>query len=326
MPTVLITGATGCVGANLVEAVTQHGWRARALRRATSSLRALDGLSYEPVIGDVTDCDSLVAAMRGVEIVFHAAAVADYWRSSLEQLYRVNVDGTRNVLRAAAACGVRRVVFTSSVAALGVPPFGHSANETSVYNLPPDRFHYGYSKALAEQIVLQFVADGLDAVIVNPAVVVGPRDVNLIGGSLLIEEKRIGIPVYPPGGMCVIDVADVCAGQIAAAEKGRRGERYILGGENLWHRNLIAQTAQIVGRRPARIAMSRGATHAIARLIDLMRRLGISTPANGDQMRLSAETMWFDSSKARAELGLVARPYRQAAQRAYDWLVAQDLA
>lgn len=321
MPTVLITGATGCVGANLVEVVTQHGWRARALRRSTSSLRALDGLSYESVTGDVTEYDTLVAAMRGVEFVFHAAAVADYWRSKQDRLYRVNVDGARNVLKAAAACGVQRVVFTSSVAALGVPPFGQPANEASVYNLPPDRFHYGYSKVLAEHAVQQYVADGLDAVIVNPAVVIGPRDVNLIGGGLLVEEKRIGIPVYPPGGLCVIDVADVCAAQIAAAERGRRGERYILGGENLWYRDLIAQTAQIVGRRPAHIAMSRGMTHAIAWVIDAMRRLGISTPANGDQMRFSAETMWFDSRKARAELGLVARPYRQAAQRAYDWLL-----
>src|ERR1700693_2229953 len=129
MTKALITGATGFVGANLVEAATQHGWGGRASRRPTSSLRALQGLSYESAIGDVTDVDSLMAAMRDVDIVFHAAAVADYWRSNMERLYYINVEGTRNVLRAAHASGVKRVVFTSSVAALGQPPFGKTLDE-----------------------------------------------------------------------------------------------------------------------------------------------------------------------------------------------------
>ncbi len=319
MTTVLITGATGCVGANLVEAVTAYGWRARVLRRPTSSVRALAGLTYDTVIGDVADYESLVDAMHGVDIVFHAAAVADYWRTGPQRMYQVNVEGTRNVLKAAQAAGVTRVVYTSSVAAIGVPPFGKALTEEAQYDLPPGRFPYGYSKVLAERLVHEYVAHGLDVVIVNPAVVVGPRDVNRIGGSMLLEEKRIGIPVYPPGGMCVVDVSDLCAGQIAAVERGRNGERYILGGENLWYRDLIAQTAQVVGRRPARIAVSRRLTLLLARLIDLARHLGIKMPANGDQMRLAAETMWFDSGKAHAELGFVARPYREAAQRAYDW-------
>ena len=316
---VLITGATGCVGANLVEAVGQKGWRAIALCRKTSSLHALEGLTYDQAYGDVTDYDSLLTAMRGVEIVFHVAAVADYWRAVKRRLYEVNVEGTRNVMRAAKASGVNRVVYTSSVASLGQPGFGKTANETAVFNLSPERWHYGYSKVLAEQVVQEAVADGLDAVIVNPAVVIGPRDVNLISGSIIIEEARMGVPVYPPGGVCVIDVADVCAGEIGAAEHGRRGERYILGGENLWHRDLIASTADVVGCRPARIGLSRGVTRALARCVDVLARTGLRLPGNGDQLRFAAETLWFDSTKARRELGLATRPYREAAQRAYDW-------
>lgn len=322
---VLITGATGCVGANLVEAVSQKGWQALALCRKTSSLRALEGLGFESAYGDVTDFESLVAAMRGVDLVFHAAAVADYWRVDIRRLYEVNVEGTRNIMRAAKVSGIQRVVFTSSVAALGQPAFGQTLDEHAIYNQPPKRFHYGYSKVLAEQVVQEYVAGGVDAVIVNPAVVIGPRDVNLISGSIIIEEARYGVPVYPPGGVCVIDVADVCAGEIGAAERGRTGERYILGGENLWHRDMAAITAQIVGRKPARIALSRSTIRALARAVEFLRKMSLRLPVDGDQMRMSAETMWFDSAKARRELGLTTRPYKEAAQRAYDWYKAKGL-
>jgi dihydroflavonol-4-reductase len=315
----LITGATGCVGANLVEAVAQHGWSAVALRRNTSSLNALRGLSYESAIGDVLDMESLHKAMRDVQVVFHVAAVSDYWRTGKERLYRVNVEGTSNVLRAAKAAGVERVVYTSSVAALGQPAFGQQADETFAFNLRPEEFHYGYSKWLAEQVVHDAVTAGQDVVLVNPVVVIGPRDVNQISGSIIVEEKRAGIPVYPPGGVCVIDVADVCAGEIAAAERGRKGERYILGGENLWYREMLRITAQVVGRPMPRIGLSRGFTLGLARVVDLLRRLGLSLPVNGDQLRFSTRTLWFDSSKARRELGLTTRPYAEAAQRAYDW-------
>jgi dihydroflavonol-4-reductase len=319
MTNVLITGATGCVGANLVEAVSQHGWNAIALRRQTSSLAALRGLSYESAIGDVLDIESLQKAMRGVQIVFHVAAVSDYWRTGKQQLYQVNVEGTSNVLRAAKAAGVARVVYTSSAATLAQPAFGLQTDETSHFNLRAEEFHYGYSKWLAEQLVHDAVSAGQDAVIVNPAVVIGPRDVNQISGSIIVQEKRTGIPVYPPGGVCVIDVADVCAGQIAAAERGRSGERYLLGGENLWYCEMLKITAQVVGRSMPRIALSRRFTLGLAWTVDVLRRFGLSLPVNGDQLRFATRTLWFDSSKARRELGLTTRPYEEAARRAYDW-------
>jgi len=320
---VLITGATGFVGANLVEAVIQRGWQARALRRATSSLKALEGLEYESAIGDVVDPESLVPAMRGVDVVFHVAAVADYWRAGKDLMYRANVDGTRNVLEAARHGGVRRVVATSSVAALGLPPFGKTLDETARFNLKAEQFPYGHTKALAEDVVREFVACGLDAVIVNPAVIIGPRDVNLISGSLIVEAQRIGVPFYPPGGVCVVDVADVCAGLIAAAERGRTGERYILGGENLWHRDMLNVICDVVGRPRPKVALARGFTLALAGLVDVSRNgLRLKLPMNGGQVRFSAETLWFDSAKARHELGLVTRPFVESVRRTHEWYKA----
>ncbi len=316
----LITGATGFVGANLVEAVTQRGWQARALRRSSSSLRALQGLEYESVFGDVTDPASLQSAMQGVDVVFHAAAVADYWRAGVARMYQVNVDGARNVLRAARSAGVGRVVFISSVAALGRPPFGQPVNESAQFNLRPEQFHYGYSKALAESHVRASVADGLDAVIVNPAVVIGPRDVNLISGSIILEAARRRIPFYPPGGVCVIDVADLCAGCIAAAEHGRAGERYILGGENLWHRDLLGMVCDVVGRPRPALRLPAILLRGLAGVIDLFRRaFGLTLPFDGQQARFSTDTFWFDSTKARRELGLTTRPFVESVRRTYDW-------
>lgn len=316
----LVTGATGFVGANLVEALGERGWRVRALHRRTSSLRALEGLRFESALGDVLDPESLRAAMRDVDVVFHVAASADYWRNNAQHMLRVNVEGTRNVLRAALEAGVSRVVFTSSCAALGKPPFGQALDERAQFNLPPRAFLYGYSKHLAEHVCREYVAQGLSVVIVNPAVIFGPRDVNLISGSLIVEAaRRGGIPILPPGGVSVVDVADVCEGMIAAAERGRPGERYILTAENLWYADLFALIAQTVGGKPPRWRVSRTMLRAAAPLVDLARALGVRMPLSGEQVRFAAETFWFDNTKARHELHFSPRPACEAVQRAYAW-------
>lgn len=320
MTTALITGASGFVGANLVEAVTAHGWTARALHRKTSSLKALAGLQYQSALGDILDPASLQAAMQGAEVVFHVAAVADYWRASKDKMLAANVDGTRNVLKAAQASSVRRVVFTSSVAALGQPAFGQALTENAQFNLRPDQFLYGYSKVLAEQVVAEFVAQGLEVVTLNPAVVTGPRDVNFGSGSMVLQMRKTGIPIYPRGGVCVIDVAEVCAAHIAAAERGRVGERYILGGENLWYRDLLTTLAQVVGRRPPALPMPAPLMSGLAVAVDAARDwLKLSLPVSGDQLRYTNQTFWFDSSKAQRELGLAIRPYADSAQRTLEW-------
>ena len=319
----LVTGATGFIGANLVEALAQRGWQVRALHRASSSLKALAGLAYEPAIGDVTEPASLAAAMRGVDVVFHVAAVADYWRSDPSRLMRVNVDGTRNVLRAAHEAGVRRVVFTSSCAALGQPPFGRALDERAQFNLRPQAFPYGYSKHLAEQVCLDFARAGLDVVIVNPAVVFGPRDVNMVSSSLVVEAARRGLPFALPGGVSAIDVADACAGHIAAAERGRTGERYILTAENLSYQQLFTMLAEVVGRPCPRLILPRWVFWVAAPAVGFARgRLGLRLPVSQEQVRFAAETFWFDAGKARCELGLTPRPVREAIQRTYDWYVA----
>ncbi len=319
----LVTGATGFVGANLVEALTQHGWQVRALHRPSSSLRALAGLSYASAIGDVTDPASLAAAMTGVDVVFHVAAVADYWRSNADRMMRVNVEGTRNVLQAALDAGVQRVVFTSSCAALGRPPFGQVLDEHAQFNLHPGEFPYGYSKHLAEQTCREFVARGLEVVIVNPAVVFGPRDVNLISSSLIVEAARRTIPFVPNGGVSVVDVADVCEGHIAAAERGRAGERYILTGANLTYQQLFDTIADVVGRPRPRLVLPGVFFKAGAPVVDFLRsKLGWSLPMSGEQVRFSAETFWFDPSKARRDLGFTARPFTETVERTYEWYKA----
>lgn len=317
----LVTGATGFVGANLVDALGRRGWRARALRRERSSLAALHGLAYETALGDVTEPGALGLAMAGVDIVFHVAAVADYWRpGALERMLKVNVDGTRNVLEAASRAGVRRVVFTSSCASLGQPDFGVPADETHAFSLSPGEFAYGHSKVLAERVAAEYVARGLDVVTVNPAVVLGPRDVNLISGSLVIQAARGVIPFVPPGGVCMIDVEDCCDAHIAAAERGRAGERYILGGDNLWYRDVLRTVCAEVGGRFVNVTPPRRLVRALARPVAFARdRLRLRLPVDADQVRFSAETFWFDASKARRELGLRTRPFVETVRRTRDW-------
>jgi len=327
----LITGSTGFVGANLCAALVERGWDVRALHRASSRLDALEGITVEHAIGDVMAPESLVEAMRGCDVVYHVAAVADYWRQAAEKLYRINVEGTRAVCQAALDAKVSRLVFTSSVASLGIPDPGEGSkplqglmDESHEFNLPPKRFRYGHSKLLAEGVVRDFVALGLDAVIVNPSVILGPRDLNLISGSIVVEVARGHVPpFYPPGGTNYIAVEDVCAGQITAAERGRTGERYILAAHNLTHREAMQVVCQVVGVPGPRAGIPRALVGPLAAMIDLATKVvGRPLPLNGDQMRLSAEFIYFDSSKAVRELGLPQTPFRETVERTYEWYKA----
>ena len=316
----LVTGATGCVGANTVGCLLARGYHVRAMRRTTSSLEALDGLDADLVTGDILDPSSLVAAMEGCETVFHCAAVSDYWRTPADRTYQVNVDGTRNVLAAALEMGVKRLVYTSSVGALGLPPPGHLLDESSTFNIPPHRFYYGHSKHLAEQAVHDAIERGLDAVIVNPALVMGARDIHLIGGSALREAKRGLLWFAPPGGANWIDADTAGQGHVLAAERGRTGERYILGGENLSHweaTNIIAQAAG--GRRP-RVILPPPLIGMAALVVDGINRIWPGTPPfSGEQVRLSKAELYCDCQKAHRELGLPLTPFRVAVDRAHAW-------
>jgi len=317
---VLVTGATGFVGSNLAAALVARGDQVRVLRRATSRMAALQGLPVEYIVGDILDPDSLAAAVRGCQAVFHVAATAEYWRSQRETIYRVNVEGTRNVLRTAMDYGVQRLVYTSSVAALGYPKRGTLANESQAYPTELSWWAYGHSKHLAELEVRQAVSQGLPAVIVNPTIVIGPKDLNFISGSLIRASVRGQLRVVPPGGANVVHVDDVVIGHLAAADRGRVGERYILGGENLSHWEMAVILAEVTGGPPPRLVLPYQSLAPLASLVDAINAVSRRPPlVAGEQIRLGGEAFYVDCSKAVRELGLPQTPFRQAAADAYAW-------
>jgi dihydroflavonol-4-reductase len=315
---ILVTGATGFVGSQLCRALTAEGRRVRALHRGSSSLAVLDGLPVERHVGDILDPTSLEAPLREVSLVFHAAAQSAYWRRPQDVL-QAAVDGTRNVVRAARRAGVRRLVLTSSVAALGVPAPGELLTEGHRFNLPPTRFLYGYSKLQSEEAARQEAGTDLEIVIVNPSIVLGAGDVNRISGSILLESARGLAVVYTDGGANYVHVDDVTAGHLAAADRGRPGQRYILGGENLTHRQALTEIARIVGRRPPPLRLPGSVIPPLASVVDFVGRF-VQTPVNGAQLRMSRHRLWVDISRAQRELGLTPpKPFSLAAQEAYDW-------
>ena len=317
----LVTGGTGFVGANLVATLGEHGLTARVLRRESSPLEALHGLTYEDALGDILDPrETLAEVMEGCDWVFHVAAISDYWRRGSDLLYKVNVEGTTNVLTAAKLAGVRRFVFTSSLAALGVPRNGQLLTESSRFNLEPRRFPYAHSKHLAEQEVLKAAGSGLEAVIVNPTVVLGPRDVNQISGSIITEAASGRLFFYPPGGVNFVAVEDVAAGHIAAAERGQTGQRYILAGENLRHRDALRVICEVVKRRPPVLPLPKQVIPIAAFGVSAARSLlGTRIPMDANQVWLSGHEIYADGGKAERELSVATAPFRETVQRAYDW-------
>lgn len=323
----LVTGSTGFVGANLVEGLAAAGHEVRALHRSSSRLDALAGLAYEYAVGDILEPASLKTAMEGVDWVFHVAAVSDYWRQNgAAWLYRVNVGGTRNVLEAALSTGVRRVVFTSSAASLGIPTHsaeqvGRPLDESATFNIAPALLPYGHSKHLAEHLVHEFVDRGLEVVIVNPTVILGPRDLNMISGSAIIAVYRRQAPAVPAGGVNYVDVADVAAGHIAAAERGRVGERYILGAHNLTHQRASEIMAEVVGVKLPPLHMPRVLMDPFAVAVDLFNRFWPYVPlVTGSQVRLMKHMLFFDTSKAQRELNLGPPiPFRTSVERTFRW-------
>jgi dihydroflavonol-4-reductase len=317
---VLVTGGTGFVGANLAAALVARGDDVRVLRRAGSSLAGLGGLPVEHAIGDIADPDAVARAVAGRDLVFHVAAIASYWRSQRAEIYRANVEGTQIVMAACLAAGVARVVHTSSVAAVGVPPPGVAADESTPFDAVSATLAYPDSKHRAEAEVRSAVARGLDAVIVNPAAVFGAGDHYLNTGRIVTEYGRGRIPIVPPGGMCVVDVDAVVQGHLLAAARGRAGERYILGGENLSHQRIATTIAQVAGVRAPRLVAPRALIGSAAIAVDAFNRVSPwPSPINGEQLRLSAIDFSFDSSKAVRELGYPLLPFRGAIEKACRW-------
>jgi dihydroflavonol-4-reductase len=237
-----------------------------------------------------------------------------------EEIYRVNVEGTRIVMEACLRAGVQRAVYTSSVAAVGIPAEGTVGNEDSVFDGLSSSFAYADSKHKAEQEVRRAVDRGLAAVIVNPAVVIGAGDQYLIAGQMGLEIARGRLLAVPPGGVCVVDVDAVVEGHIAAAEQGRVGERYILGGENLPYTEMMATIAAVTGQQAPRRTFPRRVAPLLAAVVDTVNRLSSQPPSvSGEQIRLSARNVFYDSTKAVRELGYPMLPFRGAAEKALRW-------
>jgi len=323
----LVTGAAGFVGAAVTRALLQADWQVRALVRSETNRLNLERLPVEAVVGDLADRASLDAAVGGCTALFHVAA--DYRLGAFrpEQLYRTNVDGTRNVLEAARRAGVGRVVYTSSVATMGLPADGTRGNETTPVGLSDMVGHYKRSKFLAEQLVLDAVRAGDPVVIVNPSTPIGPGDLKPTPtGQIVLDAAAGRMPAYVDTGLNIVHVDDVAAGHLLAYHRGRIGERYILGGEDMTLREILADIARRVGRRPPRIRLPIAAVLPLAYVAEAVGRItGRAQRITVESVRMARKRMYFSSEKAVRELGYRWRPPGEAFEDAVQWLREQRL-
>jgi dihydroflavonol-4-reductase len=321
----LVTGATGFVGSAVARALAARGHDVRVLVRPRSDRRNLEGPKTELVEGDLTDPASLARAVAGCGALFHVAADYRIWVPDPDAMLRANVEGTRALMLASLEAGVRRVVYCSSVAALGLTKDGSPADESTPVSEDSVIGIYKKSKYRAEQAVLSLVRErGLDAVIVNPSTPIGPRDVKPTPTGRMIADAAAGrMPAFVDTGLNVVHVDDVAEGHVLAFERGRTGERYILGGENLTLADLLALVAAETGRRPPRIRLPHGAVWPLALICEgLARTIGVDPIVTRDHLRMARKKMFFSPAKAIAELGYRPRPPREAVRDAVAWFRA----
>ncbi|GEM_PF-49576 len=318
---VLVTGATGQVGANIVAHLNRSGIRPRVLIRSTSRTLAIADLEWEPVIGDVTDLPSVRAATVGAKMVFHAAGFIALWRGDKARAESVNVEGTRNVVSACLQNRVERLVCTSSIAAVGytLDP-KHVLDESAQWNFDRHALGYNHSKRRSEQLVLAAVRDhGLSAVCLNPSMVLGERDVNGHAGQL-IRAARNGQHFAPPGGTGVCDADDLAVAHLRAADHGKDGHRYIVSHENLSFVELLTMAAELTGGTPPKRVVPAAMLQGLGRLIDLIPRWGNARPLLTYDVALTTSVYGYvDGSRARSELGVPATPARESMRKAMDW-------
>ncbi len=317
-----VTGGTGFVGANLVRLLLDEGWSVRALARDGSDTRNLDGLDIELVRGAVTDPD-LDRRMHGCRAVFHVAAQYSLLRSDRESVLRSNVEGTRNILTAARKAGVERTVYTSSVSAIGVR---HEGPADEAYQAPLEATIGAYkrSKHLAEEEA-RAAAAGQEVVIVNPSTPLGAWDRKPTPtGDILVRFMTDRMPVIVETGLNFVDVTDVARGHLLAFERGRRGERYILGAENLSLRTLLERVGAVAGKSAPRWGVPHWIPLAAAFVEErVLAPLGSRPPTlSVDGVRMSREFMYYDTSKATRELGYSPAPIDGAVRSALEWFAA----
>ena len=323
----LVTGATGFIGAAVARALSSAGWQVRVLVRGGSDRSNLGALPVEVVEGDLADLSSLERALEGCAGLFHVAADYRLGARDPTPLYRTNVDGTRNILNAARTAGVPRIVYTSSVATIGIPSDGSPGEERTPVALSNMIGHYKRSKYLAEEVAREAVQSGMSVVIVNPSTPVGPGDIKPTPtGQLVLDAARGRMPAYVDTGLNVVHVDDVAAGHLLAFERGRAGERYILGGEDMTLQTILAQIARLVGRTPPRVRLPYAAVLPVAYLAEAFARVsGRSGRVTLEGVRMSRKRMFFSSAKAAGELGYRWRPPLEAFEDAVRWFRERGL-
>lgn len=318
----LVTGATGFVGSAVARKLLAAGHDVRALVRAASDRRNLDDIAVEVVIGDLRDPASLAAALAGCDALFHVAADYRLWVPDPAGIYAVNVDGSRALIEAALAAGVGRVVYTSSVATLGLTSDGTPGHEDTPVALDHMIGHYKRSKFLAEAAVRNLIRDhGAPVVMVNPSTPVGPRDIKPTPTGRMIVEAAAGrMPAFVDTGLNLVHVDDVAAGHLLAYDHGVVGERYILGGADMTLEAILGEVARLTGGRPPRLRLPHDLIMPLALAAEAWARISGAEPfATVDGLRMAKKKMFFTSAKAEAALGYSFRPPAEALADAIAW-------
>lgn len=319
---VLVTGASGFVGSAVAKILVEAGFPVRALVRPTSPRQHLNGVPVEFAGGDLRDAESVRRAMAGVRYVFHVAADYRLWARDPREISEVNVVGTGTIMAEALRAGVERIVYTSSVATLALNSEGKPADETLPLTEANAIGAYKRSKVAAERLVEAMIAnERLPAIIVNPSTPIGPRDVKPTPtGRIIVEAASGRIPGFVDTGLNLVHVDDVAAGHLAALRKGKIGERYILGGENVVFSDMLADICAIAGRQPPRWRFPRQMVMPVAYFAEGMARITGREPfVTRDGLRMAKYRMFFNAAKAERELGFRARPYREGLADAVEW-------
>jgi dihydroflavonol-4-reductase len=324
-----VTGATGFVGSHVARALAAQGADLRLLVRSGSDLRNIQELQAERVMGDLRDAASLKKAVAGCDVVFHVAADYRLWVRDPDEMYRSNVEGTKAILEAFRESKVRRVVYTSSVATMGFQSNGHLANEESPVSLANMIGPYKRSKYMAEELAIEAGKSGMDVVVVNPTTPVGERDIKPTPtGRIVVDFLKKKFPAYVDTGLNLVDVAECAQGHIAALEKGRSGERYILGGENLTLKQILDRLADITGlpspkiKVPYVVALATGVVDQVVTGYIRNRE----PRATIDAVRMGRKKMFVSSGKAEHDLGWKTVPVDAALRRAVEWFRANGYA